>query len=179
MAGAKGVAAGSKALARSSLYKNAVASGMKTNKAWNLANRGAQGAVRGKDAARAMAAMPKGKLPTWSNLKEGFSPVSLYRDSVDGVKSIGNAFSRQGWREGLQGMAAPRSAGTLDPDLARAAADLDGIAPAATQMPAVSSALNNFSGQTDVWAGATATGVAAGSEGAYGAVTSLYEGATG
>ncbi|MFD9025465.1 putative T7SS-secreted protein [Streptomyces parvulus] len=179
MAGAKGVAAGSKALARSNLYKNAVASGMKTNKAWNLANRGAQGAIRGKDAARAMAAMPKGKLPTWSNLKEGFSPVSLYRDSVDGVKSIGNAFSRQGWREGVQGMAAPRSAGTLDPDLARAAAGLDGIAPAATQMPAVSSALNNFSGQTNVWAGATATGVAAGSEGAYGAVTSLYEGATG
>lgn len=53
------------------------------------------------------------------------------------------------------------------------------LAPAATQMPAVSSAPNNFSGQTNVWAGATATGVAAGSEGAYGAVTSRYEGATG
>ncbi|MFD5052732.1 putative T7SS-secreted protein [Streptomyces tendae] len=179
MAGAKGVAAGSKALARSNLYKSAVASGMKTNKAWNLANRGAQGAIRGKDAAKAMANMPKGKLPTWSNLKEGFSPVSMYRDTVGGVKSISNAFSREGWREGLAGMAAPRSAGTLDPDLARAAADLDGIAPAATQMPPVSNALGNFSGQTNAWAGATATGVAAGAEGAYGAVTSLYDRATG
>lgn len=103
----------------------------------------------------------------------------MYRDTVGGVKSISNAFSKQGWREGLGGMAAPRSAGTLDPDLARAAADLDGIAPAATQMPAVSNALGNFSGQTNAWAGATATGVAAGAEGAYGAVTSLYDGATG
>ncbi|MFG2678237.1 hypothetical protein [Streptomyces sp. NPDC048392] len=95
------------------------------------------------------------------------------------MKSTSSAFSKQGWRDGLKGMTAPRSAGTLDPDLARAAADLDGIAPTATQMPAVSNALGNFSGQTNVWAGATATGVAAGSEGAYGAVTSLYDGVTG
>ncbi|MFI9728038.1 hypothetical protein [Streptomyces sp. NPDC052092] len=175
MAGAKGVAAGSKALARSNLYKNAVRSGMKTNKAWNLANRGAQGSVRGKDAARAMATMPKGKLPNWNNIKEGFSPTAMYRDTVDGVKSVRNAFSREGWREGLSGMAAPRSAGTLDPDLARAAAGLDGIAPAAREFPAVSSALNNFTGQTNVWAGATATGVTAGAEGAYGAVTSVAD----
>ncbi|MEW2323539.1 hypothetical protein AB0926_20930 [Streptomyces griseoincarnatus] len=175
MAGAKGVAAGGKALARSNLYKNAVRSGMKTNKAWNLANRGAQGSVRGKDAARAMATMPKGKLPNWSNLKEGFSPSALARDTVDGVKSIRNAFSREGWREGLSGMAAPRSAGTLDPDLARTAAGLDGIAPAAREFPAVSNALNNFTGQTNVWAGSTATGVLAGSEGAYGAVTSVAD----
>ncbi|MER6106973.1 putative T7SS-secreted protein [Streptomyces hirsutus] len=175
MAGAKGVAAGSKALARSNLYKNAVASGMKTNKAWGLANRGAQGSVRGKEAARAMADMPKGKLPNWGNIKEGFSPSAMYRDTVDGVKSIGNAFSKQGWRDGLSGMAAPRSVGTLDPDLARTAAGLDGIAPAARELPAVSGALNNFTGQTNVWAGATVTGTIAGAEGAYGTVTSLYD----
>ncbi|MEU3146784.1 MULTISPECIES: hypothetical protein [unclassified Streptomyces] len=178
MAGAKGVAAGSKTLARSNLYKNAVASGMKTNKAWNLANRGAQGSIRGKDAAQAMADMPKGKLPNWSNIKEGFSPSAMYRDTVDGVRSVGNAFSRQGRRDGLSTMAAPRSAGTLDPDLARTAAGLDGIAPAARELPAVSSALSNFTGQTNVWAGATATGTVAGAEGAYGTVTSLYDGAT-
>ncbi|MFI8206072.1 hypothetical protein [Streptomyces sp. NPDC085937] len=166
------MAAGSKALARSNLHRNAVRSGMKDNKAWNLANRGAQGSVRGKDAARAMATMPKGKLPNWSNIKEGFSPTAMYRDTVDGVTSVRNAFSREGRREGLSGMAAPRSAGTLDPDLARAAAGLDGIAPAGREVPAVSSALSNFTGRTDVWAGATAAGVVAGAEGAYCAVTS-------
>jgi hypothetical protein len=175
MAGAKGVAAGSKALARSNLFKQAVAAGAKTNKAWKIANKGAQGAVRGKEAARALAAMPKGKLPSWSNIKEGFSPVSMYRDTVDGVKSISQAFSKQGWRDGIKGMAMPRSAGTLDPDLARTAKDLSGIAPDALKMPSVGGALSNFGGQTNVWAGATATGVAAGAEGAYGAVTSLYD----
>jgi hypothetical protein len=35
-------------------------------------------------------------------------------------------------------------------------------------------ALSNSGGQTNVWAGATVTGVAAGAEGAYSAVTSLY-----
>ncbi|MFG2311380.1 hypothetical protein ACGFS9_22345 [Streptomyces sp. NPDC048566] len=179
VSGAKGAAAGGKALARSNLFKNAVASGMKTNKAWNLANRGAQGAIRGKSAAEAMATMPKGRLPTWSNLKEGFSPASMYRDTVDGVKSIGNAFSRQGWSEGIRGIAAPRSAGTLDPDLARTAAGLRDIAPNAERIPAVSTALGIFTGQTNVWAGATATGVVAGAEGAYGTVTSLVDGATG
>ncbi|MEV0689530.1 putative T7SS-secreted protein [Streptomyces sp. NPDC050388] len=178
VAGAKGVAAGSKALARSNLYKNAVASGTKTNKAWKLANRGAPGSPRGKDAARAMADMPKGKLPNWVNLKEGFSPSAIYRDTVDGVKSLGNAFSKQGWRDGIKNMAAPRSAGTLDPDLARTAAGLDGLSSAAREVPVVSSALNNFTGQTNVWAGATFTGVTAGAEGAYGTVTSLYDGAT-
>ena len=177
--GAKGVAAGSKALARSNLFKSASASGMKANKAWNLANRGAQGAIRGKDAARAMAGMPKGKFPTWGNIKEGFSPVSMYRDTVDGVKSIGNAFSRQAWRDGVAGTAAPRSLGTLDPDLARTAAELDNIAPAAQAMPDVSRALSNFSGQSNVWLGATATGTAAGAEGAHGAVTGLYDRGTG
>lgn len=174
LAGAKGVAAGSKALARSSLFKQAVASGVKTNKAWAIANRGAQGAIRGKESARALAAMPKGRLPSWSNLKEGFSPVSMYRDTVDGVKSISQAFSKQGWRDGIKGMAVPRSAGTLDPELARVGKDLTGIAPDALTMPAVSSALGNFGGQTNVWAGATAAGVVAGAEGAYGAVTSLH-----
>ncbi|WP_436850329.1 ISAs1 family transposase [Streptomyces massasporeus] len=56
----------------------------------------------------------------------------------------------------------------------RVAKDLGGIAPDALKMPAVSSALGNFGGQTNVWAGATAAGVVAGAEGAYGAVTSLY-----
>ncbi|MGW0824250.1 putative T7SS-secreted protein [Streptomyces sp. NPDC002845] len=179
MAGAKGVAAGTKALARSNLFKTAVASGMKTNKAWNLANRGAQGTVRGRNAAQALANMPKGKLPTWSNVKEGFSPVAMYRDTVDGVKTIANAFSKKGWRDGLGGMAAPRSAGTLDPDLARAAAELDGIAPAAQGMSDVGRAVSNFYGQTNVWTGSTATGVVAGAEGAYGAVTSVADRVTG
>ncbi|MFF3639584.1 putative T7SS-secreted protein [Streptomyces sp. NPDC002564] len=179
MAGAKGAAAGTKALARSSLAKKALASGMKPNKAWNLANRGAQGSVRGKGAAEAMANMPRGKLPSWSNLKEGFSPTAMTRDTVDGVKSVRNAFSGQGWRDGLRGMAPPRSAGTLDPDLARTAADLRGIAPEAAGMPNVSGALNNFTGQTNVWTGATLTGVAAGTEGVYGPVTSLVDWTTG
>lgn len=175
MSGAKGAAAGSKALARSSLFKNAMASGMKTNKAWNLANRGTQGALRGKSAAKALAAAPKGRLPSWSNVKEGFSPVSMYRDTVDGVKSVKNAFSGQAWRDGVKSVAAPRSAGTLDPDLARTAADLKGIAPAALKMPAVASSVGNFTGQANVWAGSTATGVVAGAEGAYGTVTSAYD----
>ncbi|MFE0175275.1 hypothetical protein ACFWZ2_23440 [Streptomyces sp. NPDC059002] len=179
MAGAKGAAAGTKAVARSSLARKALASGMKPNKAWNLANRGSQGALRGKSAAEAMAKMPKGKLPNWNNIKEGFSPSAMARDTVDGVKSVRNAFSGQAWRDGLKGMAAPRSAGTLDPDLARAASDLRGISPAATGMPNVSNALGNFSGQTNVWAGATATGVVAGAEGAYGSVTTLTDKVTG
>ncbi|WP_250299272.1 hypothetical protein [Streptomyces sp. A 4/2] len=179
MSGAKGAAAGSKALARSSLFKNAVSSGMKTNKAWKLANRGAQGALRGRSAAKALASAPKGPLPSWSNVKEGFSPTSMYRDTVDGVKSVKNAFSGQAWREGVKSVAPPRSAGTLDPDLARAAADLKGISPAALKMPAVASSVSNFTAQTNVWAGATATGVVAGAEGAYGSVTSLYDKVTG
>ncbi|MCF3136061.1 hypothetical protein [Streptomyces olivochromogenes] len=179
MSGARGAAAGGKALARSGLFRNAVASGMKSGKAWNLANRGAQGAIRGKAAAEAMRTMPKGKFPTWSNLKEGFSPVSMYRDTVDGAKSIGSAFSKQGWSEGLKGMAAPRSLGTLDPELARTASDLDGIAPAALKLPEVSGALSNFGAHTNVWAGSTFAGVAAGAEGAYGTVTSLYDKVTG
>ncbi|MFD4968859.1 hypothetical protein [Streptomyces sp. NPDC058424] len=175
MAGARGATAGTKALARSNLFKNAIASGMKSNRAWNLANRGAQGAIRGKAAAKALAGMPKGKLPSWSNLREGFSPVSMYRDTVDGVKAIGGAFSKQAWRDGARGLAGPRSLGTLDPDLAKAAAGLKGIAPNALKMPDVGHALSNFTGQTNVWAGATATGVVAGAEGAYGTVTDLYD----
>ncbi|GGJ52274.1 hypothetical protein [Streptomyces brasiliensis] len=179
MSGARGAAAGTKALARGNLYRQAVAAGAKTNKAWKIANRGAQGAIRGKSAAKALAAMPKGKLFTPSNLREGFSPVSMYRDTVDGVKSIRNAFSTQGWRNGFKDLAAPRSAGTLDPELARTAAGLDGMAQAAKGMPDVARGVSNFHGQTNVWLGATATGVAAGAEGAYGAVTGLYDKVTG
>lgn len=179
MSGARGAAAGTKALARGNLYREAVAAGAKGNKAWKIANAGAQGSVRGRQAAEALANMPKGKVFTWSNLREGVSPVAIYRDTADGVKSIGKAFSGQAWRDGARGMAVPRSAGTLDPELARSAAELDGISQAAKDMPDVGRAMSNFSGQTNMWAGATATGVAAGAEGAYGTVTSLYDKATG
>ncbi|MFF9125785.1 putative T7SS-secreted protein [Streptomyces sp. NPDC014889] len=173
MAGARGAAAGTKALARSNLFKQAIASGMKTNKAWRFANDGAQGTIRGGAAAKALAAMAKGKLPTRSNFREGFSPGAIYRDTVGGVKSIGNAFSKQAWREGARGMTAPRSLTTLDPELARAASDLKGIAPAALKLPDVAHGVSNFSGQTIVWTGATATGMLAGAEGAYEVVTGL------
>ncbi|MEV6792668.1 putative T7SS-secreted protein [Streptomyces sp. NPDC051320] len=180
MSGARGVAAGSKALARSSLFKEAVSSGVKTSKAWNLANRGTQGTLRGASAAKALAAArPKGWLPSWSNVKEGFSPVAMYRDTVDGFKSVKNPFSGKVWRDGISDMVPPQSISTLDPDLARAAADLKGISPAALKMPAVASSVSNFTGQSSVWLGTTATGVAAGAEGAYNAVTSLYDNVTG
>ncbi|MBD0842735.1 hypothetical protein [Streptomyces sp. TRM68416] len=175
MAGAKGAAAGAKALARSNLYKQAVAAGAKANKAWKIANRAVPGAARGKGAAQAVAGMPKGKVFTWSNLKEGFSPVSMYRDTVDGVKTIGNAFSKQGWRDGLKSMAPPSSGSALDPDLARAAAELNALPAAARTAPEVSTAINSFTGQSQVWTGLTATGVVAGAEGAYSAVTSTYD----
>ncbi|MEU9735728.1 hypothetical protein [Streptomyces sp. NPDC048002] len=179
MAGAKGAAAGAKALARSNLYRQAVAAGAKTNKAWRIANRAVPGAARGRAASQAMSGAPKGKLFTWNNFKEGFSPVALYRDTVDGVQSIANAFSKQGWRDGLRNVTAPRSAATLDPDLARAAGELDALPAAARATPEVSRAVSNFGGQTQVFTGATATGVVAGSEGAYGAVTSTYDRITG
>ncbi|MFJ4920893.1 hypothetical protein [Streptomyces sp. NPDC088725] len=167
ISGAKSAAAGSKAVARSNLYKNAVASGASRKQAWNLANRGSQGALRGKSTAQAMASMPKGKFPGLNNIREGFSPTAMAKDTVEGVKSVRNAFT---------GIAAPRSVGTLDPDLAKAAADLRRISPAALKMPAVASAVDTFSSQTNIWAASTLVGVAAGAEGAYGTVTSALGG---
>ncbi|MFI9603124.1 putative T7SS-secreted protein [Streptomyces sp. NPDC052043] len=174
MAGAKGAATGTKVVARSNLFKQAIASGMKTNRAWNFVNRNIPGALRGKAGANALASMPKGKLPSWNNLKEGFRPSAIYRDTVDGMKSIGNPFSKQAWREGAREMAAPRSLNTLDPDLAKAASDLKSMSPAALEMSDVVRGVSNFSGQATVWTGATAAGIAAGAEGAYGSVTNLY-----
>ena len=175
MAGARGAASGTKALARSNLFRQAIASGMKTNKAWKFANRGAQGAIRGRAAAEAMAAMPKGRLPSWSNLREGFSPVAMYRDTVDGVKSISSVFSKQAWRDGVRDLAPPKALNSLNPELAKTAADLKNIAREGLKMPDVARGVSNFSGQAYVWAGTTLTGVTAGAEGAYGSVTELYD----
>ncbi|MFJ6563446.1 putative T7SS-secreted protein [Streptomyces sp. NPDC091412] len=168
MAGAKGTAAGTKVLARSSLYKQAIASGMKTNKAWNFVNRAIPGALRGKAGVKALEGMPKGKLPSWSNVGEGFSPRAIYKDTVDGVKSIKGAFSKEAWRQGVREVAAPGSVSSLSPELAKTAAELEKLAPMAREMPEVARGLSSFSGQAKVWTGATATGLAAGYEGVYG-----------
>ncbi|MEF9905646.1 hypothetical protein [Streptomyces sp. P9-A2] len=44
--------------------------------------------------------------------------------------------------------------------------------------PAAGSALNHFTGRTNVWADATVNGVAADAESVHGRVASLYDGAT-
>lgn len=171
MAGAKGASAGAKAVARSNLYKAARAAGKNENKAWKVANRGSQGSVRGGDSAQAMAAMPKGKLPGPSALKDGFNPKSIYRDTVDDVKTI---------KTGMAPFKAPHSPSTLlNPDLARAADGIRKIDSAALRMPDVRSASSAFSGQASVWNGSTGVGIVAGFEGAYGSVTDSYNYVTG
>ncbi|MFY1678261.1 hypothetical protein [Streptomyces sp. WMMC905] len=174
--GAQAAAAGSMALARSNLFRQAMASGRKPNAAWNLANRGTQGMLRGREAAHALANAPKGPFPNWSNIREGFSPVAVARDAFDATRSVGNALSRSRWQDAVADIVPPTSAGTLDPALARAAANIDGMAPAASGQSSVARAVENFGGQVNVWVGATSAGVAAGAEGAYGAVNELFNG---
>lgn len=170
MAGAKGANAAAKAVARSNLYKAARAAGRNQKNAWKIANRGSQGSIRGKNAAQAMANMPKGKLPGWGAVKEGFSPRALYRDTVDGVKTV---------RNGMSEFRFPSGPTKLDPDLARGADDLGRISPDAKGLPEVRDAVGAFNGNAAVWSGSTAAGTVAGFEGAYGSVTDAYNTVTG
>ncbi|WP_445528245.1 putative T7SS-secreted protein [Streptomyces cyslabdanicus] len=174
MAGAKGAAAGTKVLARSNLYKQAIASGMKSNKAWNFVNRAIPGALRGKAGVKALEGMPKGKLPSLSNLGEGFSPRSIYKDTVEGVKSIKGAFSKEAWQQGLHEATAIGPAVSVSPELAKDAFELERLASMAQDMPDVARGLSSFSGQAHVWTGTTATGLVAGIEGVYGPMQDLY-----
>lgn len=80
---------------------------------------------------------------------------------AEGVKSLGNAFSQQGRRDGIKGMAAPRSAGS--PASHRPC----GNCPRPQRA-------GRFHRPDDVWAGATLIGVTADGQGT---VTSLYAGA--
>lgn len=160
--GAKGASAGGKALARSNLYKAARATGKNENKAWKIANRGAPESARGGAAAKAMASTPKGRTLSMSSLKEGFSPKSMYHDTVGGTRFLKNR---------MPGLKAPTNPTTLDPDLARAAHTMRTTSPEGRAFPAVQGAERAFSGHAGVWAGSTATGVLAGYEGAYSGVT--------
>lgn len=170
LAGAKGARVAAKAVARSNLYKAARAADGNQNKAWKIANRGSQGTVRGKTAAQALSNMPKGKLPGWGAVKEGFSPKGLYRDTVDGVKTVKN---------GMSELRFPSGPTKLDPDLARGTDDLANISPDAKNFSDVRDAVGAFNGNATVWTSSTATGTAAGFEGAYGSVTDAYNTATG
>ncbi|MFD5181811.1 putative T7SS-secreted protein [Streptomyces sp. NPDC058372] len=163
IAGGKAASAGARALARSSLYKQMVAGGAKIKDAWKFANRGGtQGGLRGKEAADALANMPKRGVPSWANIKEGFSPSAIAKDTWEGVTTLGPKWGDMAW---------PRSLREYDPDLARAGEALRDISDAGSSLGEVAKVGSSFSGMTNVWAGSTATGLLAGAEGAYGAVT--------
>ncbi|MDI3343005.1 putative T7SS-secreted protein [Streptomyces albidoflavus] len=162
IAGGKAASAGARAAARTKTFQKAVASGKKLQKAWKEANKADPLPLRGKEHAAAAANAPKGPLPSMANLKEGFSPVAMAKDTWEGVTTLGPKLKDMAW---------PKSPGALDPGLARNSADIGNITATASKFDEVVKASDNFTGISNVWAGSTLTGTLAGGEGAYGVVT--------
>ncbi|MFF8458760.1 putative T7SS-secreted protein [Streptomyces albidoflavus] len=167
IAGGKAVAAGAKAAARTNLFRSARAAGMKAKDAWKIANRGgSQGGLRGAEHAAAVKAAPSGRMPTLANIKEGFSPVAMGKDTWKAVTSLGPSPTA---------MARPRSLGTLDPDLAGAAQGMRNIAEAGRGADEVLKAGSNFTSMGNLWFGSTTAGVAAGYEGVTGGISEAVD----
>ncbi|WP_434594676.1 putative T7SS-secreted protein [Streptomyces sp. A5-4] len=154
MAGAKGAMQGAKSLARTAAFKNAVSSGMKTNKAWKVANRLSGGAQRGKAGAEAVRNAPKGWFPGAGRMGEAFSPKAMGKEVVESFKDL-KAFKDVGDLRHASNWSGTRfrvGDSGLD-DLGR---NLDEISPALRLDDAVKAQLDVFETQTRIWQGSTA-----------------------
>ncbi|MGW0736226.1 putative T7SS-secreted protein [Streptomyces sp. NPDC002851] len=88
MAGARGAATGAKALARTKLFKDATARGIKAAKAWKIANKGSAGSPVGKLHRAAVDNLPAKPLNGANGLLEGLNPKSIAKETWDAGKSL-------------------------------------------------------------------------------------------
>ncbi|MBV9025369.1 MAG: hypothetical protein JO362_16605 [Streptomycetaceae bacterium] len=118
IASARGAADSTQALARTAVYRQALQEaterGLKpgtkafnkaVQQAWKAANRTVEGAPRGKAAAQAVSNAPGRWLPGWKGLADAFNPVSIAKESWEGIKdlkvfhNIGDLSKSDTWRD--------------------------------------------------------------------------------
>ncbi|MFE1045097.1 hypothetical protein ACFW5S_04295 [Streptomyces olivaceus] len=150
--GAKAGINGTKALAHSRLFQQGVKAAAKAGAryparaALQFANKKAPGAVLGPGKQALIDAIPKKGWPGLKNIKDGFSPAGMGKDLAGVLKG--------GFK------ADARSLG--DANVVESLRGLKDLGSVGLQNPAIRSAMLNTAGQSAVWAGSTATSMAAG-----------------